>query len=191
MHFSPSRALATARALAFPIAAIALASFLMASTATHAAEHAHSHGLAKLEVAVEPTSLSIQLEAPLDNLVGFERAPRTDKERQQTQDAVAKLNAAESMFKIDPAAQCKLSRVELTSAALKLGKPDPKEEKSGHADIDGSFEFTCVDASRASYIDVGLFEFKRMQRLDVQVATPKGQFKRDLKRPASRIQLSK
>lgn len=191
MHLSSFFALATAKAPDLSIAALALASFLVASQATHAAERAHSHGLAKLEVAVEATTLSILLESPLDNLVGFERAPRTDKERQQTQDAAAKLSAADAMFKIDPAAQCKLVRAELTSAVLKLGKPDPKEERSGHADVDGSFDFTCVDASLATYIDVGLFEFKRMQRLDVQVVTPKGQFKRSLKRPTNRIQLTK
>ena len=83
----------------------------------------------------------------------------------------------------------KLSKVELASSALKLGQPDPSEE--GHADIDGSFEFNCADATKAAFIDVGLFEFKRMQRLEVQVAAPKGQFKRDLKRPAARIVLTK
>ena len=57
--------------------------------------------------------------------------------------------------------------------------------------IDGSFEFECVDAAKARYVDVGLFEFARLQRLEVQLATPVGQFKRDLKRPASRITLTK
>ena len=81
--------------------------------------------------------------------------------------------------------------VELSSAALKLGTPDPQEEKEGHADIDGGFEFTCVDATKATFIDVTLFDFARLQRLEVQVAAPRGQFKRDLKRPANRIALTK
>ncbi len=191
MLLAPSHALAVAKAIAFPITTFALASLLLTATASHAAEQAHAHGLAKLEVAVEPTTLSIQLESPLDNMVGFERAPRNDKERQRTQAAVAKLTAADVLFKIDPAAQCKLAKVELTSAVLKLGKPDPAEEKSGHADIDGSFEFTCVDASKAAYIDLSLFEFAGLKRLEVQVATPKGQFKRSLKRPTSRLLLTK
>jgi hypothetical protein len=96
------------------------------------------------------------------------------------------------MFVIDPAAQCQLASVDLSSAALKLGHPDPQEEQQdGHADIDGSFEFTCVDATKAAFIDVGLFDFAHLQRLEVQVATPRGQFKRDLKRPAKRIALTK
>jgi len=154
-----------------------------------AAGKAHVHGIAKLDVAVEATKITLQLESPLDNLLGFERAPRTDAERQQADAMVAKLKAADAMFRIDPAAQCTLAKVDLASSALKLGQPDPAEE--GHADIDGSFEFTCADAARAAFIDVGLFDYKRLQRLEVQVAAPKGQFKRDLKRPAARIVLTK
>jgi hypothetical protein len=170
---------------------IALVIFLGVSSTAQADGHAHQHGVAKLDIAVEATKLTIQLESPLDNLLGFERAPRTDAERKLTDAAVAKLRAAALMFKIDPAAQCNLANVELSSSALKLGKPNPEEEKAGHADIDGSFEFECLDAAKAAYIDVGLFEFSHLQRLEVQVATRRGQFKRDLKRPASRIVLTK
>ena len=154
-----------------------------------AAGKAHVHGIAKLDVAVESTKITLQLESPLDNLLGFERAPRTDAERQQADALVTRLKAAAAMFRIDPAAQCTLGKVDLASSALKLGQPDPSEE--GHADIDGTFEFDCADASKAAYIDVGLFDYKRLQRLEVQVAAPKGQFKRDLKRPATRIVLTK
>jgi hypothetical protein len=161
------------------------------TSAAFAAGHAHVHGVAKLDVAVEAGGLTVQMESPLDNLLGFERAPRNDAERRQADAVVAKLRSAAAMFSIDPAAQCKPAHVELSSSALKLGHPDPKEEEQGHADIDGSFEFTCVDATKASYIDVGLFEFARLQKLEVQVATPHRQFKRDLKRPARRIVLTK
>jgi hypothetical protein len=168
---------------------IALAALLSSAVGAHAAGHAHVHGVAKLDIAVEATKLILQMESPLDNLLGFERAPRTDAERKQTDALIAKLKAAEGLFKIDPAAQCTLANVALASSALKLGNPDPSEE--GHADIDGTFEFTCADATKAAYVDVGLFDFARMQRLEVQVATPKRQFKRDLQRPASRISLTK
>jgi hypothetical protein len=161
----------------------------LAPLLAHAAGKAHVHGIAKLDVAVEATKITVQLESPLDNLLGYERAPRTDAERKQADAMVARLKAGDAMFRIDPAAQCTLGKVELASSALKLGQPDPSEE--GHADIDGTFEFNCVDAAKAAFIDVGLFEYKRLQRLEVQVAASKGQFKRDLKRPVTRIVLTK
>ncbi|MGB0128732.1 MAG: DUF2796 domain-containing protein [Rhodocyclaceae bacterium] len=43
------------------------------------AQHAHEHGVAKLDVASDGGALAINVESPLDNRVGFEHAPRTDK----------------------------------------------------------------------------------------------------------------
>ena len=167
-----------------------LAAFALVSHAAFAAGHAHVHGIAKLDIAVDAGSLVVQFESPLDNLLGFERAPRTDAERRQVDTALARLKSP-VMFSIDPAAQCQLDRAELSSSALKLGHPDPKEEEQGHADIDGRFEFSCLNAHKATYVDVGLFGFDHLQQLEVQVATPHGQFRRDLKRPAHRIELTK
>jgi hypothetical protein len=171
--------------------AVLAALMAVGSAAASAAPHAHVHGVAKLDIAVDGDKLSVQLDSPLDNLIGFERAPRTDAERKLADGAVATLKAAATMFKIDPAAQCVVSRVELSSARLDLGTPNPEEEAEGHADIDGNFEFECRDAGKATYVDVGLFQFARLQGLEVQVASPEGQFRRDLKRPATRISLVK
>jgi hypothetical protein len=172
-------------------AMVAVAAALVFHALPANAGEPHAHGEAKLDVAIEGASLTLQFSSPLDNLVGFERAPRTDKERQQVDAALAQLNAAESMFKVDPAARCKLSKVELSSAALKLGKPEPAAQKEGHADLDASIEFTCADAAKAKFIDVDLFVFKRLHRVDAQVAAPGGQLKRTLKPSAKRLSLTK
>ena len=95
------------------------------------------------------------------------------------------------MFRFDPAAQCKLAKVDLSSAALELGTPSPAPAKGEHADVDASYEFACIDAGKAGYVDVGLFGFKQLERVQVQLALPGGQFKRELKRPAQRITLTK
>lgn len=158
---------------------------------SHANAHAHAHGAAKLDVGVEATRITFQLETPLDNLVGFERAPRTSAERQRVDAAVAKLRAPDQLFKLDPAAQCRLDKVNLQSTALGLGQPDPKEAADGHADLDASFEFSCTDATKARFVDLGLFDFSRLQRLQAQVATPRQQFKQDMKRPGTRLSLQR
>ena len=155
-----------------------------------AAGQAHEHGVLKLDIAVEAGKLTLQMESPLDNLVGFERAPRNDAERKRVDAALAKLKAGEALFAIDPAAQCKLAGVELESAVLKLGEAAPSH--GDHADIDAAFTFECQDATQAAYIDVGLFQaFKGMARIHVQVATPQGQSKHTLKRPAKRVVLKR
>jgi hypothetical protein len=164
-----------------------LAALVAAPAALAAA--AHEHGVVHLDVAVEGRRITLQMESPLDSLIGFERAPRNNAERRSADAAVAKLKAADKLFAIDTAAGCKLTKVELSSAALKLG-PAAEPDPDGHADIDGSFEFDCADAARASFIDLGLFDtFARMQRIEVQAITAKTQFKATLKRPQRRIAL--
>ena len=94
------------------------------------------------------------------------------------------------LFRIDPAAGCTLAKVELASAALKLGDAAAAPAPEGHADLEARFDFDCKQGGRAASVEVGLFEaFKRLQRLDLQLATPKGQMKAALQRPASRVAL--
>ena len=166
---------------------------LLALPATALAQgHAHQHGMLKLDIAVEARKLSLQMQSPLDNLVGFERAPRNDAERKRVDAALAKLEAGQALFTIDPAAQCKLAKVQLNSAVLKLGAPAPPGKHSEHADIDAVFEFDCQDTARAAFVDVGLFDaFPGMKRIEVQVATPTAQHKRTLERPARRVALTR
>jgi hypothetical protein len=149
---------------------------------------AHQHGVAQLDVAVEPGRVMLELYTPLDNLLGFERAPRTDAERERAAAVVAKLNAAEGLFRIDSGAGCKLSKVSLVSAPLGLGAAPP--DKEGHADLHGRFEFSCKAGARAGFVEVGLFDaFAALKRIELQVATPKGQLKATLVKPASRVAL--
>jgi hypothetical protein len=166
--------------------------FLMACASAAAiaqAPHAHVHGQIRLDVVVEGPSIVIEMEAPLDNFLGFERAPRTDTEKQAAQATLAQLRAADTLFKIDPAANCKLGPVKLRSAALGLGNSGSTPPAAeGHADLDATFAFNCTNAAAAKFIDVGLFAaFKGPRQIDAQVAAPQGQFKRTLKRPATRL----
>jgi hypothetical protein len=156
-----------------------------------AAGKAHEHGALKLDLAIEGNKLTIAMEAPLDNLLGFERAPRTDAERKAAADVLARLRSpdkATPLFVMDPAAGCTLGKVEVQAPVLEPGaKPAAKDE---HADLDASYEFTCAKPDELRTLDVGLFDaYKRTQRIDVQVAGPKGQAKVTLKRPASKVQL--
>lgn len=150
----------------------------------------HVHGVAELDIAIEAGRITLQLETPLDSLLGFEREPRGVAETRRAETAVAALKAAGALFRFTPSAGCAVVSVDLSSAALKLGSPDPAEQHAGHADLDATYVYNCADVARATEVDVGLFDaFIRMQSLKVEVATAKGQFKRDLQRPAKRVSL--
>jgi hypothetical protein len=165
------------------------AALLLAGTAQAAG--AHEHGVARLDVAVDAKRVSILLDTPLESLVGFEREPRTDAEREKVAAALARLRDAQQLFHIDPGAGCTLARVDLQSPALQLGRA-AAPAKEGHADLEATFDFACTNGARAGFVEVGLFEtFPALTRLDLQVATPKGQLKATLRKPSSRVMLAR
>jgi hypothetical protein len=82
---------------------------------------AHVHGQAVLEVAVDGETVQLNLYSPLDNLLGFEHAPRTGEERGAVRTMAGKLHQAESLFIFTPLAGCRLESANLQSTALSPG----------------------------------------------------------------------
>jgi hypothetical protein len=59
-----------------PTVVLWMSCLAFAAAPAWSAGKAHEHGALKLDVAIEGNKLTIAMEAPLDNLLGFERAPR-------------------------------------------------------------------------------------------------------------------
>lgn len=78
----------------------------------------HVHGSATLEIAIDDAAVQINLNSPLDSLLGFERAPRNQKERQVARIMASKLHQADSLFIFTPAAECRLESARLESPLL-------------------------------------------------------------------------
>lgn len=172
-----------------PLAGLALAALMLAAAPHVQAGAAHEHGVLRLDVAVEGSRVLVELDSPLDNLLGFERAPRTDAERQKTELALKKLRDGVALFRIDGKAGCTLGKVDLRSAPLQLGQA-AKPAAGDHADLEGTYEFNCSAGAKAAFLEVGLFEaFPQVKRIELQVVTPKGQLKATLRRPATRVVL--
>lgn len=145
---------------------------------------AHVHGVAELSVAVDGPQLEIGLESPLDNVLGFEHVPRTDKQRAAVRAMAGKLRQAQTLFVPTAAAQCTLAEVQLSSAALPaelLGQAKPAtgdapKDEDGHADLDATFTFKCAVPAQLKGMDVVLMQaFPGFRKLNVSVAGPKGQ----------------
>ena len=145
---------------------------------------AHTHGHATLRIAVDGGKLDVLLDTPLDGLVGFERAPRTDAERQAIRDAAAKLRAA-GLFVPTAAAGCTQKSVKMSSPVLPpelLGEAPSSggaPRKAGeHADLEASIAFECSNAAELKGLETTLLRtFSRIRKVDVQVAGPRGQSK--------------
>jgi hypothetical protein len=169
-----------------------LALSLLACAGAAWAAKPHQHGVATLQIAVDPGHVSVRLDIPLDNLLGFERAPRNDAERERAQAVVAQLRKGAELFRIDAAAGCTLQRTVLRSAELGLPDAAAAPGRSEHADLEADYEFSCRDSHKAGAVSLGLFDaFARLQRIEVQALTPRGQLRAVLQRPNSRVALAR
>jgi len=177
-----------------------------ASPATWA-QGKHQHGVSQLDLSVERQRLSLRLVSPLDNFVGFERAPRTDAEKTAIDKVLARLRAPADLVQVDGAAGCTLAASRIESPVLGLSPGGTalaatgtagtagtagarKAAQDEHADLVLEVDFDCRDGSRVGFVQLALFEaFPRMRRIEVQAVTLRGQLGAVLARPNGRIAL--
>jgi hypothetical protein len=165
-------------------------SMLFSAATSHAQGKPHEHGALKVDVAIDGGRLSIDVEMPLDNLVGFERAPRTETERKSAADALDRMRAGASLFKPNPEAQCAPAGTRVDAPILEEGAR--AMPPSGHADLDATYTYQCARPAQLAALDIAIFDaFKRVKRIEVQVAGPQGQSRVVLRPPARRVQLAR
>ncbi|WP_022962912.1 DUF2796 domain-containing protein [Halopseudomonas pelagia] len=151
----------------------------------HDSLSAHEHGVGSLNLVVDGNDVSIELDSPADNLLGFEYLPTSDADKAKVKALRTQLNEAEALFVFPAAADCSLKEVELNSplfdaVADEHGHDHDHGEKEkaaeAHADIQAHFHFTCTQAAKLDQIQVALFSaFPGTERLLLQAIGPKGQ----------------
>lgn len=144
------------------------------STTANAQEHgAHTHGEADVLIILEGTSLFITLKSPAVNLLGFEHAPHTDKQKQLTKEVVAKLQKAEHFFALTPACVVKNNSVdfpfELENTSTHHESTNGNHtSKEHHHDVSLNVEWECKQTNKLE-IDIKIFEeFKGFNSITAQ-----------------------
>lgn len=170
---------------------LALSAMLAFSAPVMAQHAAHEHGVADLRVAADGNTVVIEFDSPLANVVGFEHAPRDDKQRDALRVAEDRLAGFGVLFALTSAAGCSLQEMQIES-------PYPRGEDGhghhdhdhggehdhdvhddrdhGHADIYAVYELECADIAALEQIEVRIIEiFPRITTLRVETATASGQ----------------
>jgi hypothetical protein len=144
----------------------------------------HAHGEGRLDVVIDKDSLAINLELPLDAAVGFERAPRNEREKAALAAADKTLKDAAALFMPTSAANCMLLSMEIKvpfTGGADNHAHHAHEGETHHADIDANYVFRCANPSALKGIETTIFKsFKRLYRLEAQRAGPSGQSKQRL-----------
>jgi hypothetical protein len=151
---------------------------------------AHVHGVGQLDVAIDGNRLTLYLDSPLVNLLGFEHPAVSAPDRLAAQTMSRRLRAPASLFVPTAAAQCTPLPVKLVSDALAPALLDPdgpapqatptgknKPAAQGeHADLDANFAFQCAHPDQLRTLEVKLFRvFPGFHRIEAQIVTPQRQ----------------
>ena len=145
----------------FALITVSLTSYAQSSS------HSHQHGKGVLEIAIEGKTLSGVLEMPLEALLGFEHAPKSNKEKSAQSKLETRLGTIEAWFEINSEAQCTPN-----SPKIKLDR----DVKTKHSDLLYTFSYSC--ANPGALKEMGLLFFKEypsVKEVKVELATPKGQ----------------
>jgi hypothetical protein len=151
----------------------------------------HVHGAGTLQLVLESGSLNAELRLPAMDVVGFEHAPREPKHKDAVKKAVAMLKDSRQVLALPDDARCtaapgavesELLEDERHAADHKHDQHDQHEaghdhaNGEAHADFEVVYRFDCRRPEALKQIKVLLFQqLPKLERLDVEMATPAGQ----------------
>jgi hypothetical protein len=152
--------------------------------------HAHEHGKITINVALEKRELSIELDAPADNVIGFEHAPRTEAERQAVHDALLLLRNAQDLFGLPSAAQCRVTGSDISSPHWEAEPTSAHDESphEQHADYEGRFTYRCEAPRELTWLEPWILDKLRgVHEARINLITPSGQRSQIVTRARERI----
>lgn len=164
---------------------IAIASFGSPATQLLAAgPHTHAHGRAELEVTIQTGQVEGIFRTPMDNLLGFEHAPKTDAQKKRVEQLRQRLENTASLFRPNAEAQCAAKTPEARSPLFQ-GRGD-----AGHSDLEYRFGFACKRPELLKQIEVALFaDYPRLHEIQSQLVTPTAQMGITLRRNSRLLKL--
>ena len=169
------------------IAAIAALAVLMTAHSAfaqhkHRQHGAHVHGHGKLNIAIEAGKVEMELEVPGADIVGFEHAAKTEKQKAGIAEAKAKLAKPGELFQFAAQAGC-----QQTKAEVRLEGGDKE-----HSEFHANYAFTCASTAQLKVIGFPYFKtFTGAKELSVGIVSPKGQSKRKVTRTKPRVDIGR
>jgi hypothetical protein len=176
---------------------ILCASALCANAEEFEQHHAHEHGKVTLNVAIDGSTLVVELDAPAINVVGFEHAPRTKTEHAAAQQATQYFQTGHGLLGFPPAAECHFLRSELTEPHWETPEAEASEAHGGghngseeHADYEARFTYQCGHLAALAWLEPWLLaKLLNLTQARVNLVTPTGQRSESVTAPRARVQL--
>lgn len=192
------RTIQTACVLAAGLACTALS----VSAQEHRQLGPHVHGHGRLNIAIEGKKLSMELEVPGMDIVGFEHEASTPDQKAALEKAKAKLADGLTLFTPAAAAGCSLKDAKVATQAEHEDEHEHEHEAHGaagheeepghhHSEFHVEYSLECSSPSRLTAMTFDYFKaFSGAQELDIAVISPKGQSSFEVKRDKPSLDLT-
>jgi len=202
------------RTVKLGLAALALASAPAVAGDEHRQLGPHEHGHGTLNIAVENNQLSIDLDVPGMDLLGFEHTPSTPEQKASATAAEATLKDALALFKVPAAAGCSVHEAKVTIEAEtedehgaepkdadkkpdadkhEPGKHEPGKHVAGeaHNDYNATYVLNCAKSSEITSIAFDYFaKFPGAKALTVNIVSKSAQKSYEVTREQPVLELS-
>jgi hypothetical protein len=188
------------RSLVVVLLSVGVIAWSSVAQAQHRELGAHEHGRGTLNIAMEGTRLTMELEVPGDDIVGFEHAANTRQQKAAVDKAKGQLAAPLALFKLPDAAGCRVTeaKVEIEDGghdhadkADRSAKGETSKAAAAHSQFHAEYTLECTSPGSIAAIDFPYFRaFAGAKRLDVNLITAKGQTKFEVTRAKPRISLA-
>ncbi len=168
---------------------------LLLSAGTHAAGDRHQHGASQLEVSIESNALTLQWDSPLNDLIGFEHAPRTAQQKATAQKLLKTLQDPTSFSVPNTEAQCSVVSVSVQAPSLApvQGKANTKAGHGlddAHSALAYAVRYSCKKVGALRTLSLNAFKtWPSIQEIDIALAGPGGQAAQEAKPNAARVEL--
>ena len=156
---------------------------------------AHEHGVGELNIAIEGTTVAMELHAPGADIVGFEYEAKSAEDRAAIDAAVAMLAKPQDLFVLPAGAECTV-----TQASAELESEEEHEEhaegekhdddheehaegahddehadETSHTEFHAEYVLTCANPSAIDEISFAYFDaFENARELEVKIVTKAG-----------------
>ncbi|EGR1271430.1 DUF2796 domain-containing protein [Vibrio parahaemolyticus] len=154
------------------------------ATAEEYRQHsAHVHGHVEFNIAQDGSDLLLEITAPGADVVGFEHAPENAEQEKTLQHAVATLEDSNTLFAINPQAQCEIEEVHVEHTLGGQHEEHEHHDHEGHEGHDHSehsdhgeftvqYRFHCAQVGELSHIQTDWFnQFPSTESVNVNLFT--------------------
>lgn len=148
---------------------ICAAVLLFAGVGAQAQKHRHEakghvHGAGKLSVTFDQAKGRVELEVPAESILGFEHAPKTEKQKKSYDESITALESGIAKhIAFDANLNCQFAKDFIGLEKDESGKP------SKHADYLATFNVTCEKNPLGSKVKIDFSSYKRIEKLEITV----------------------